>query len=619
MGNPAWMRVVPLRKLRQRLVSRASTYPARLISWDPLSMSLIKNMGTKLDLRFNGKLTPEISPIFNKLSCEHRGQFNDLVSVMSLPYKDSLDWWVQGPASRNTFASPFFHYYCCLYFVRHLIEDGSFKFAEVVVDSRILKELIEKILRDRGIEHCKIRCDINFRTIIKQISKQYLSLPALLLKKLCQYVIARVTRKSSLNLTPVKPIVLIDTFIIPGYITYDRWYGSLWENLTDEMKAETFFVPTVVMTPLRSMYSTYKSLRLNSRNFIIKEDYLKIDDIIFAFQYKRRIKKVAIKPLSVFGYDISGLVQEELTTNRDVLTTIESILIYRFIKRLSQSGAKVRLAIDWFEGQVVDKAWNMALKKYYPNVKRIGYRAFESFPFYLCSYPILVERESGVIPDTIAVQGRGTVSTVREFLPDLDVIVIPSFKSQDVWECDLSRSDRSIFTVLIALPISIYTSARIVERLIEIQKSRDFEDKAIRYIVKPHPATSVYKIKKKLRMEIPDALFFSEETSFLRLLKEADLLITEASSTCLEALACGVPIIIMENEGGLTYDPVPNAIPKDLYRKTRTYAQLIDAMKYYVNVTSETLRQQKIYGLKIREDYFEPITKDGIERFMNIG
>ena len=120
-------------------------------------------------------------------------------------------------------------------------------------------------------------------------------------------------------------------------------------------------------------------------------------------------------------------------------------------------------------------------------------------------------------------------------------------------------------------------------------------------------------------MEIPDALFFSEETSFLRLLKEADLLITEASSTCLEALACGVPIIIMENEGGLTYDPVPNAIPKDLYRKTRTYAQLIDAMKYYVNVTSETLRQQKIYGLKIREDYFEPITKDGIERFMNIG
>ena len=580
-------------------------------------MSLIKNMGTKLDLRFNGKLTPEISPIFNKTSYEHRGQFNDLVSVMSLPYKDSLDWWVQGPASRNTFASPFFHYYCCLHFVRHLVEDGSFKFGEVVVDSRILKGLIEKILYDRGIEHCKIRCDINFRIIIKQIGKLYLLV--LFLKKLFQYGIARVTRKSSLNPIPVKPIVLIDTFITPGYTTHDRWYGSFWENLTDGMKAETFFVPTVVVTPLRYMYSMYKSLRSNSRNFIIKEDYLKIDDILFAFQYKRRIKKVAIKPLSVFGYDISGLVQEELTTNRDVLTTIESILIYRFIKRLSQSGAKVRLAIDWFEGQVIDKAWNMALKKYYPNVKRIGYRAFESFPFYLCSYPILVERESGVIPDTIAVQGRGTISTVREFLPDLDVMVIPSFKSQDVWKCDLSRSDRSIFTVLITLPISIYASVRIIKRLIEIQKSKDFEHKAVKYIVKPHPATPVYKIKKKLRIEIPDALFFSEETSFLCLLKEADLLITEASSTCLEALACGVPVIIMENEGGLTYDPVPNAIPKNLYRKTRTYAQLIDAMKYYVNVTSETLRQQKIHGLKIREDYFEPITKDGIERFMNIG
>ena len=106
------------------------------------------------------------------------------------------------------------------------------------------------------------------------------------------------------------------------------------------------------------------------------------------------------------------------------------------MKNLKDKGLKVRLAIDWFEGQANDKAWSYSFNSLYSETKTIGYRAFDSLPFYLCSYPIPIEDEANLLPDVIAVQGSGSIATVREFMPDLDVILIPSFKSQYVWEYD---------------------------------------------------------------------------------------------------------------------------------------------------------------------------------------
>jgi hypothetical protein len=573
-------------------------------------------MNRQLDLSFNGRLPRELCSAFDDIAYSRRGAFNEMVSALSVPNREDLDWWVQGPASRNTFASPFFHYYCCLHFIRHLIDRGEFRFRRVIVDSSIMRRLVERLVRDAGIRHCGIHVTLNARLI--RIKHEYLATPVLFVRRLVQYFLARSTRKSAANATPVMPVVLIDTFVTPAYVNDDRWYGALWANLTDAMKRETFFVPTMVMTPLKSMRIVYGSLRAGARNCLVKDDYLKMEDIVFAFQHKGRIRNLSITPFSVLGYDVSDLVREELTTNRDVLTTAESILTYRFIKRLSQADVKVRLSIDWFEGQVIDKAWNLGVKHYYPDAKRVAYRAFESFPFYLCSYPTPIERDAGVIADVIAVQGRGTISTVREFLPDLDVMVIPSFKSQHVWQCDLSTPrDNTIFTVLVALPISIQVSVRIVERLIEAHRSAELMHKPIRYVVKPHPASAA-NIASRLLSKIPEAFTLSQETSFLRLLAEANLLITEASSTCLEALACGVPVIIMGNDEGLTYDPVPNAVPEYLYRKIRTNPELVEAIKYYKNMPPEVSARQRMDAAKIREEYFEPITMSAIERFMDV-
>jgi CDP-glycerol glycerophosphotransferase (TagB/SpsB family) len=112
-------------------------------------------------------------------------------------------------------------------------------------------------------------------------------------------------------------------------------------------------------------------------------------------------------------------------------------------------------------------------------------------------------------------------------------------------------------------------------------------------------------------------MLLSREKSLEKLLYSADVLITEASSTCLEALACGIPVIMMENINAITYDPIPKNIPNKMYKKIRTQQQLIDAIQYYISQIELGKIQQKVEGLKIRKKYFEPITSKGIDRLIN--
>ena len=134
---------------------------------------MINHSRKALDLRFNGKLAPEISLLFNKVANECRKSFNELVSDLSLPHNKNLDWWVQGPASRNTFVSPLFHYYCCLCLINHLITEGKFNFDKVVVCSPKFRELIEKLINDRKIKHCVVQCSNGFVLTAKQAIKKH--------------------------------------------------------------------------------------------------------------------------------------------------------------------------------------------------------------------------------------------------------------------------------------------------------------------------------------------------------------------------------------------------------------------------------------------------------------
>ena len=171
--------------------------------------------------------------------------------------------------------------------------------------------------------------------------------------------------------------------------------------------------------------------------------------------------------------------------------------------------------------------------------------------------------------------------------------------------------------VLVALPLSINYSILIINRLINVCNAIPIKRDTTEFLIKPHPAQSLSKIKNNLP-ELPNYISLTKEKSFAKLLYSTNILITEASSTCLESMACGISVIMMENEEGLTYDPIPIRVSKKLYRKVRSQDDLMQAIKYFISLTPENLQQQQFDSAIVRKDYFEPYSQNGIERFLDI-
>ena len=184
-------------------------------------------------------------------------------------------------------------------------------------------------------------------------------------------------------------------------------------------------------------------------------------------------------------------------------------------------------------------------------------------------------------------------------------------------EFDKNRLSQSKYIVLVTLPISINYSILIINRLINVCNEIPIKSDTIKLLIKSHPAQSLSKVRNKLP-KLPNYISLTEEKSFVTLLYSTNLLITEASSTCLEAMACGIPVIMMENEEGLTYDSIPSRVSEKLYRKVRTQDHLIQALKYFIKLTPEDMKQLQIDCEMVREDYFEPYSQDGIDRFLDI-
>ena len=111
---------------------------------------------------------------------------------------------------------------------------------------------------------------------------------------------------------------------------------------------------------------TYKNLRNNSRNFLIKEDFLNFKNIFKTVRHFWNIRKMEIEPLIFLNCDIAPLAKEELLTNTDKFSVIESLLNYDFVRNLRNQNIDVVLSIDWFEGQVFDKSWSYAFHSFYP-------------------------------------------------------------------------------------------------------------------------------------------------------------------------------------------------------------------------------------------------------------
>ena len=566
----------------------------------------------KLDLRYKGRLDFNIAVLFNNIAKHLRGPFTQIVSEISEPMKGNIDWWVEGPASRNTLVSPFFHYYCAFHLVDELI-NKNYEISEIIVDSFAFEKILKKYFYKNG-KSIPIKYGGKlFKLYFKQLVILFARIPLELYRRIYQYRCAQKTRYLQ-KVIPNKPLTLIDVYVFPGYISKDRYYNGLWENLNKKQRETTFFVPSLAMIPNKKIVSTYEELRTSDRNFLIKEDYLKIGDLLFAICHYFRLFKIDISPKKVMGVDISSLVKEELRSMRGYSGAVTGLLNYRFSKRIKEQKTKLHVVIDWFENQIVDKGWNAGFNKFYPKITTIGYRGLIPSLHYLCTYPSILENSSGILPSKIVVIGKGFIDSTREFATTLNVESSPAFRFQHVWNVSPSKPDPSYYTILVALSIINEESLNILKLVKECLKTTVSNN--LRFLIKPHPSMTVEKLKKGFVGSWPKEFKIVQGSSDDYIPKSDILISGGATSICLETIALGIPVIVVENFERLNYNTIPEKIPQDLWRSCRTSNEIKSAIEFYRNRSDEEFIRHRKIGSKIKKDYFEPVTKESVFKFL---
>ena len=136
--------------------------------------------------------------------------------------------------------------------------------------------------------------------------------------------------------------------------------------------------------------------------------------------------------------------------------------------------------------------------------------------------------------------------------------------------------------------------------------------------MKPHPATSEAQIKTAYGIKDADQFDFVSG-DFKDYLEKSNLLIMGgSSSTSMETLSKGIPVIIVGNIHGLTHNSIPETITSDIWRLCYSAQEISDAVQFYQTRSVNKIMEHEEEGRRIREDYFEPVTRGGVRKFLEL-
>lgn len=348
-----------------------------------------------IDLTNENKLNLSHKKLLKSICLNQKHNFNNLISKISKNFNANLDWWVSSPSNRNTLTSNLYLKYCMTKLILKLSKKE--KIDKIYVDSKFFKNLLSQIIPHKFIKIKKNNSISKYNIkLLKYVSYQFIF-------RFFQNVACKLSLKNH-KYKKIDDAILIDTYVLPGYYTKDRYFTGLVEGLSSIQKKKIYFVPTITYTPLRKNYniignilSVYKNLRNSKKQYLIKEDYLSFKDIIFSVFFPLRIRKFHFNNLTENKIDYSFIFYEDLYNINNYTLSIEGILNYQFIKKLSIKNIKIKTFVNWWENQPVDRGYNLGINKFFPKINSVGYLGYIPREFELHICPTLNEQKKWII------------------------------------------------------------------------------------------------------------------------------------------------------------------------------------------------------------------------------
>jgi hypothetical protein len=565
-------------------------------------------------------LTKGENEIFNSIASDIKYDYDDIVTKLSEDNILNINWIVGSVASRNKYQSKLFERCCKLVLIQKLLDSES-----KITRIELLDSTLARLIEDYVIKYnysIKVVSNETFLQYLWRITRPFRQLLIGFYQYLWRFISSSKKYISQLNI--IDSITLLDTFVLnstPGAggtihnkKYYDRYYTGIFDHLSVSESKKIYYLPTIV--GFWNPASTFSMIRNCKEKFIVPDDFMSLSDYLTILLHPFKLLRINIPNILFKGINIKSLIKQEIYHTCSDQISLLGVLYYIFPYRLKSNGIKIRLLVDWFENQVIDRGLECGFHKFLPNVKTIGYQGYIISPaLHLYIFPNKTEILSKAIPDEIGVIGEGLINQIKIFSKDLNVVVSPAFRFQKLWHKRKKYPSKGFFTILVSLPISLSDSKIILEKIVLINDNLNKSSDNYRIIIKPHPTYTIQTIKSLVKYNW-DKIYRFSSGDFIDILEQSNLVITNASSTAVEPLARAVPVIIVGDENGILQNPIPNTINKEMWKVCYTQTKIEqNIIKFSKNHTKTNFEKE---AKEIRMKYFAPTNRDSVRSFLHL-
>jgi hypothetical protein len=552
-----------------------------------------------LDLRRDAKLTVKDAKKISLLEPIVRGEYNKYIgTLVDFNNVKGLQWLLR-LVCRNTDRSMLYYWLCKLSLLEYKLQKG-FKIDKILIDYTPIEKPVKQLLNKY-----KVKCLVDITGKKKNIKLYFLTnLVRNLYHCINNYFWGLLFGK---KIIPKEKILLLDTFFfkntIKNGVIHDRYYPGLINSLTLIEQGNIFYLPTFygLRTPL-DYFTQFRKVSKLPEKIIFKECWLVCTDYMYAIWQSIILPKSITNIPKWRGINIADIVKDELMQDQAGASLTQAVLIERSFRRYKESGIRIYGIIDWFENQVVDRAIYLGARRNYPGVYIKGYQGFVVGKGYVGLQPIQYEYDGGVLPDELLVIGEAYVDDRRLECSKLLVSAAPAFRMKHV--LNFKKIIKKKNTIILAMPMSLVESSEIVNLslLIDLPENLKFE-------LKVHPTITIEEFKKIIPQSVNRKIEFKKQ-SLSNLLSKACLVITSASSSALDAVLCGVSVVILGSRTTYTNNPLDGIVSSKnwvvCYTSTELQNAIINSQKthqsldvsYYLNSVSQAGVQKMIRNFK---------------------
>jgi len=415
---------------------------------------------------------------------------------------------------------------------------------------------------------------------IKSTIKFYIKQIYLYISYIISFMIFKIFYKKNIK---YHSTILIDIFFLVNNIIKDR---ELKENyflgLYDILDKNYIFLPRlygVNKNPFK-LIEFFKIISKDKREFLFEFELLKFKDFL------EIIKLIAIYPFKI----LKLMQKDDRLFNIELIEDIEKQQFEAFSRYiLGKNIAKLNIdrVYSWSEFQVVERAFNYGVRVSNKNIKLYACQFYLSYDTYFNTIIQDIDFKMLSSPHTILVNGDYYILNRKNVKYKRGV----SLRYRALFQFEGIEKEEN------TLLLGSY-----VEKDTKYMLNSTKELKNI--LFKNHPAVNIN------RFNLKDIKIVNE--NIYKLFKKSNFVISTASGTAVEAVACGLSVIIVASQDGLTSNPLVDygkgkiwdmALNKDEIKKS--YNKLL---KYRL----ENRKEIEDIALWYKSNFFIEPTRDNI-------